>query len=80
MILVIFVPLFAATGIAIYISSSALKKQGLETLERKTMAILNRMEAVRSYVANQFDFSKEQEMVKSNHPDGHLDNAVLMCN
>lgn len=76
LILVIFVPLFAATGIAIIISSHALKEQGLETLERKTMAILSRMEAVRSYVANQFDFAKEQQIVKLNHPDGVMDKAA----
>jgi len=76
LILVVFVPLFLATAITIYISSSMLKRQGMETLERKTKAILSRMEAVRSYVANQFDFTDEQNKVKLNHPDGVLSKAA----
>nr|WP_319401472.1 methyl-accepting chemotaxis protein [uncultured Carboxylicivirga sp.] len=76
LILVVFVPLFMATGIAIYISATMLKHQGMETLERKTKAILTRMEAVRTYVAHQFDFSDEQNKVKMNHPDGNLTSAA----
>ncbi|MCU4162586.1 methyl-accepting chemotaxis protein [Carboxylicivirga caseinilyticus] len=76
LILVVFAPLIVATGTAIYVSSSMLKKQGLETLERKTNAILSRMEAVRSYVASQFNFEEEQNKVKLTHPDGILSRAA----
>ncbi|WP_262896384.1 hypothetical protein [Carboxylicivirga marina] len=33
LILIVFVPIFMATAIAVYVSSSMLKKQGVETLE-----------------------------------------------
>ncbi|WP_439182173.1 methyl-accepting chemotaxis protein [Carboxylicivirga taeanensis] len=75
LILIVFVPLFAATGIAVYVSSSMLKKQGIETLERKTKAILTRMEAVRSYVATQFSIKDEIDELKSLHPDGVISSA-----
>ncbi|WP_430816976.1 methyl-accepting chemotaxis protein [Carboxylicivirga sp. RSCT41] len=70
LILIIFVPIFMATGIAVYVASSMLKKQGVETLERKTKAILSRMEAVRSYVATQFDMKAEIDELRALNPDG----------
>ena len=70
LILIIFVPIFFATGIAVYVASSMLKKQGVETLERKTKAILSRMEAVRSYVATQFDIGAEIDELKALNPEG----------
>ncbi|MCG8582724.1 MAG: methyl-accepting chemotaxis protein [Bacteroidales bacterium] len=70
LILIIFVPIFLATGIAVYVASSMLKKQGVETLERKTKAILSRMEAVRSYVATQFDIGAEIDELKALNPEG----------
>ncbi len=72
LILIVFVPIFVATAIAVYVSSSMLKKQGIETLERKTKAILTRMEAVRTYVATQFDVKEEIENLKAMHPDGDI--------
>ncbi len=72
LVLIIFVPIFMATGIAVYVASSMLKKQGVETLERKTKAILSRMEAVRSYVATQFDMEAEVDELKALHPDGEI--------
>ncbi len=72
LMLIVFVPLFAATAIAVYVASSMLKKQGVETLERKTKAILTRMEAVRTYVATQFDIKKEIEELRELHPDGNI--------
>ncbi len=57
---------------AISISSSKLKEQGLQTLERKTKAILSRMEAIRTYTATQFDLEKEINEIKQAHPDGIL--------
>ncbi len=72
LILIVFVPIVAATVIAVYVSSSMLKKQGVETLERKTNAILSRMEAVRSYVATQFNIEVEINKLKALHPDGEI--------
>ncbi len=72
LILIVFVPIFLATAIAVYVASSMLKKQGIETLERKTKAILSRMEAVRTYVATQFDMEAEIEELKALHPDGNI--------
>ncbi|TRX64004.1 methyl-accepting chemotaxis protein [Carboxylicivirga sp. M1479] len=76
LILIAIVPIFVAIGIAIYVSSSMLKKQGIETLERKTKAILSRMEAVRTYVATQFDIAEEINELKSKHPDGNIPKEV----
>ncbi len=67
-----FVPVIVTTGVAIFVSSSVLKKQGLETLERKTKAILGRMEAVRRYVATQYDMGKVISEVKEENPDGNI--------
>ncbi len=83
LILIIVIPLLISTITAISISSTKLKEQGLQTLERKTKAILTRMEAIRSYVANQFDLNKEINEITSLHPDGAItesekDNVLKM--
>ncbi len=72
LILIIVIPLLISTITAVMVSSSKLRDQGLQTLERKTKAILTRMEAIRTYVATQFDLDKEIEEIKEEHPDGVL--------
>ncbi|WP_430811387.1 MULTISPECIES: methyl-accepting chemotaxis protein [unclassified Carboxylicivirga] len=71
----VFVPLIVATAIAVYVSSDMLKKQGIETLERKTRAILSRMEAVRSYVATQYNMAEEVRTLKKKNPDGVISSS-----
>ncbi len=70
--IIITLPLLVSTLVALTVSSNYLERQGLQTLEKRTKAILSRMEAIRTYVANQFDFDQEIEEVKNMHPDGNL--------
>ncbi len=72
LILIIVIPLLISTITAVTVSSKKLREQGLQTLERKTKAILTRMEAIRTYVATQFDLDKEINEIKNEHPDGNL--------
>ncbi len=76
LIIMFFVPVFVCTIIAILVSSSTLKKQGLETLERKTKAILGRMEAIRRYVSTQDDMNELMADIKEKYPDGNLPDDV----
>ncbi len=72
LILMFFLPVLVSTLIAIYVSSSVLQKQGHETLERKTKAILGRMEAIRRYVSLQYDMNELTAEIKEEFPDGNL--------
>lgn len=72
LILIAILPVVLATFIAIYVSSSMLKKQGRETLEHKTKAVLSKMEAIRSYVATQFELESEIEELKKKYPDDEV--------
>ncbi len=72
LILIVFLPILISTFIAIYVSSTTLKKQGVETLERKTKTILTRMEAVRTYVATQFNMQEEIDELAQKYPDGQI--------
>ena len=72
LVLMIVLPVVICAVTAIVISVNQLQKQGLETLEKKTEAILSRMESVRSYVATQFDFEEEIREMTEKYPDGNL--------
>ncbi|GAF02707.1 Tll0287-like domain-containing protein [Saccharicrinis fermentans] len=70
LILIVFLPIVISTITAVYVSSTRLKEQGVQTLEKKTQTILTRMEAIRTYVATQFNIKEEIQEVVSNYPDG----------
>lgn len=72
LILIVFLPILISIFISIYVSSSRLKEQGIETLERKTKTILTRMEAIRTYVATQFNIKDEIKEVVNQYPDGNI--------
>ncbi len=72
LLVLIIVPLLLSTGIAILVSALKIKEEGEKALEEKSLAILRRMEVVRTYVANQgLMESIIKEMVEK-HPDGNL--------
>lgn len=72
LMMLVLIPVLLATIIAIYISQSKLREQGLETLERRTKAIIHRMEAVRTYIAEEFNQKTEMEEVRAEYPDGNV--------
>ena len=74
-VLILVLPLLASALTAIFVSANKLKTQGKETLERKTKAILSRMEAVRTYVATEFDMEADIHNLTETYPNGNIPKA-----
>lgn len=64
--------LAAATTVSIYVSVVELRSNGERSLVEKSRAILSRVEAARSYVAEMGVLKNIIEQVKHDHPDGNL--------
>jgi len=75
--LLIIIPLLISTGIAITIAAVTIQKEGINDLEKKSLAILRRMEAVRTFVANQGFLSELINNATEKHPDGNLSNEEI---
>ncbi len=77
LLVLVIVPLILSTGIAFLVSALKIKKDGEKALEEKSLTILRRMEAVRTYVANEgLMEGMVKEMVKK-HPDRNLSDEEL---
>lgn len=64
--------LAAATSVSIYVSVVELRSSGTRSLVEKSQAILSRVEAARSYVAEMGVLKGIIDQVKREHPDGIL--------
>ncbi len=72
LLLLALVPIIAGAITAIVVSKTKLEQQGRETLREKTEAILNRMEAVKIYIATHTDLQLKTKELQKNYPDGQL--------
>ncbi len=72
LLVLIIVPLLLSTGIAFLVSALKIRKEGEQALEEKSLAILRRMEAVRTYVANEGLMEGFIKEMVEKHPDGNL--------
>lgn len=71
-LLLVIMPTFFSTLIAIYIAAVNIEKEGTDGLKDKSEAILNRMEHVRSFIATQGMIDKKIDDAKQKHPQGNL--------
>lgn len=71
-LLLVIMPTFFSTLIAIYIAAVNIEKEGTEGLKDKSEAILNRMEHVRSFIATQGMIDKTIDDAIQKHPQGNL--------
>ncbi len=72
LLILVIVPLLLSIGVAFLVSALKIKKEGEQALEEKSLAILRRMEAVRTYVANQGLLEGIIEEIVEEHPAGNL--------
>ncbi len=66
------VPVVVCTSIAVIIASLRIQEQGEIAIQDKSKAILSRMEAVRSYVANQNMVDETAKQMLEKYPDGNI--------
>lgn len=66
------VPVVICTSIAVIIALVRIQEQGEIAIEDKSKAILSRMEAVRSYVANQNMVDETVRQMLKKYPDGNI--------
>ncbi|MCF6352782.1 MAG: methyl-accepting chemotaxis protein [Cyclobacteriaceae bacterium] len=72
LLILVIIPLLLSVGVAVFISALKIKKNGEQALEEKSLAILRRMEAVRTYVANEGLMEGLIKEMVEKHPDGNL--------
>ena len=72
LLVLLIVPIGVITITAIIISSLNIRNQGKRGLEEKSSAVLSRMEAVRSYIANQGGMERKINELTKQYPRGNI--------
>jgi len=74
LLLIVILPVLISTGIAVLVAAINLKQEGYTALESKSTAILSRMEAVRSFTAQQNMAQLLINKMLQEHQNGELSN------
>lgn len=75
LLVLLILPIILCLGVAIWVSTVKIRNNGEKALIEKSEAILTRMEAVRTYVAEQDALSSQIDELRQAHPNGQIPKA-----